>query len=193
MIFIAISIEVFGIVLLYAVWQKPRRHKIANATAWSLIFSALYPWVKTVGLEYGISFFLLLIPFTAWPLVLKDGVQKKHKIKTLQQRTRKTQKKISFSKNMKLSGSIIKFFLAGPIAFMASFVGSTLLSLATARSLGLIDTDQLILNLCLLLLFWCISIVWVVARTDILKSSSSRLILILSGSLWFYGDTHAYF
>ena len=196
MIFIALTLEVLGIIFLYIIWRKPKRHTHYNLIAGTLILSSLYPWIEIMGMEYGISFFLLVIPLAAWPLVLKNGSISKQKKKPRTIKLNKTQQirqhKTFIVKPKQWPRSTIKFILSGLLTFIASFVIATLVSITSTRVFGLVDENLHILNLSLLLLFWCYSIIWVMTNSHKFKINSA-LLFTLSGSLWFYGDTHAYF
>ena len=192
MIFIALALEALGLVFLYTAWRKPKRHTRYNLVAWALILSSLYPWVALMGMEYGISFFLLLMPLAAWPLVLKNGSIQKQKKKSNKAQHIKKHKTFMF-KPKQWPHSTIKLMFNGLLTFIASFVSATLLSLACARIFGLVDSNFHVLNLSLLLVFWCASIVWMMTHSPKLKTNSALLLLTLSGSLWLYGNAHAYF
>lgn len=180
MIVIALIMEIIGISLLYQSWRKPNRQPFANAIGWSVIIVSLWPWQQAMGLEYGISFWLMAIPPIAWLFVLNNSETRKREAPS---RIRKH----IFPDNKRLTHAVIKTVIAGPFLLMACFLCSSFISLAVQHSIGLVKADQLILNLGLLLLFWPISIYWLTAKPIEWRSTIALLTFTLSGSLSLYG------
>ena len=180
MIVIALIIQITGISLLYQSWRKPSRQPLANTIGWSVIIISLWPWQQFMGLEYGISFWLMAIPPIAWLFILSNS-------ETRKRATPPRIRKHILPHNKRLTLAVIKTVIAGPFLFMACFLCSSFISLAVQHSIGLVKADQLILNLSLLLLLWPISIYWLTAKPIEWRSTIALLTFTLSGSLWLYG------
>ena len=180
MIATAFIMQIIGISLLYQSWRKSNRRPTANAIAWFVIIASLWPWQEAMGLEYGISFWFMGLPPIAWVLIISNHeFRKRETPPRIRKQTRPDKKN--------LTHAALKTIIAGPFALMACFLCSSMISLAVKQSMGLVEADQLILNLSLLLLFWPISIYWLTAKPIEWRSTFALLTFTLSGSLWLYG------
>jgi len=172
--------QIIGISLLYQSWRKSNRQPSANAIAWLVIIASLWPWQEAMGLEYGISFWFMGLPPIAWVLIISNReFQKREAPPRIRKQARPDRKH--------LTHAALKTIIAGPFTFVTCFLCSSFISLAVKQSMGLVEADQLILNLSLLLLFWSISIFWLIAKPVEWRSTFFLLTFTLSGSLWLYG------
>lgn len=172
--------QITGISLLYQSWRKPSRQPVINAIAWLVIIASLWPWQQAMGLEYGISFWFMAIPPIAWLFIICNNETRKREA------PHRIRKQIPPGKT-RLIHAAIKTIIAGPVLLMACFLCSSFISLTLKQSMGLVEADQLILNLSLLLLFWPISIYWLTAKPIEWWPTFALLTFTLSGSLWLYG------
>jgi len=172
--------QIIGINLLYQSWRKPNRQARANALGWSVIIASLWPWQESIGLEYGISFWFMSLPPIAWVFIISNREFRKREAPPRIRKASRPDKK-------QLIHAVLKAIMAGPFALMACFLCSSFISLAVKHDIGLVEADQLILNLSLLLLFWPISIYWFIAKPVEWRSTFFLLTFTLSGSFWLYG------
>ena len=180
MVATAFIMQIVGISLLYQSWQKSNRQPTANAIAWFVIIGSLWLWQKAMGLEYGISFWFMGLPLIAWVLIISNREFKKCKAPPrIRKQTRPDKKH--------LAHAALKTIIAGPFALMACYLCSSFISLSVKQIMGLVEADQLILNLSLLLLFWPFSIYWFTAKPIEWRPTFALITFTLSGSLWLYG------
>lgn len=180
MIVIALIMQITGICLLYQSWKKSNRQSVLNAIAWLVIIASLWPWQQAMGLEYGITFWFIAIPPIAWLFTISNSETRKREASPRIRKQIRPDKK-------RLTHAAIKTIIAGPFSLMACFLCASIISLAVKKNIGLVEADQLILNLSLLLLFWPISIYWLTAKPIEWRTATALLTFTLSGSIWLYG------
>ena len=185
MIFFAFLIQAIGIALLHRSWQKPQRQTMANTIAWVIIFLTLWPWQQAVGWEFGISFWFLSIPIVAWSLTITG--REVRQLKTRQKKLANKKRQMIFPVKKQVTQNILKTVIAGPIAFMASFVCATLFTMVLLNMGLLTGANQLVLCLALMLLLWAIAITWVTANPVRWQSATVLLMVALSGPTWNFG------
>ena len=180
MIVAAFIMQIIGISLLYQSWRKLNRQPIANAMALLVNIASLWPWLKAMGLEYGIIFWFMGFPLIAWVFIISNReFRKREAPPRIRKQTRPYKKQ--------LTHAALKMIMAGPFALMSCFLCSSFISLAVKQSIGLVDADQLILNFSLLLLSWPIGIYWLIAKPVEWRPILFLFAFTLSGSLWLYG------
>lgn len=174
---IAIFLTSLGTFLIFYFWKqrksKPNHSSdkhinLGVSVGWFLVFSSIFAFDHTKGIEFGLTYLFLFLAIAAWLIMFILNL--KHAEPNKSQKPYKNQF-IEFKRSIK---SFSTFFIAGPLALTSSCLASILI----CSYLPIQQADALVLAGFLLPIVWALTSYWMCATSKRLVPTS---VVTLSG------------
>lgn len=166
-----------GITLLYSSWRSIMRKAIAIPLGWGALFISIACLALGSGLEFGLSYALILIPLLAWAVIgLNYEIRRNHK----------SREKPYVPQALPETHSIVQHILIFLIAIPLAGITATFLSVVLSKALPFTQVSALATGMLIMPFLWGLGSYWACAANKLWQPAAamSALSVICAGLIY---------